>query len=313
MQNTSTAKNLVKSKLTEGIIATLAFFGIYQVPLSAQRIWELLYRVSATREQVDLELERLVTLNAIVYRDGLYALREWDEKKRQENLQEMDKRWTRVRKYYWLLSAIPFVEHMSVINSLSLGTADENSDIDFFIITKPNRLYFVRSLIIIMFKLLRVYKGKGKINMKFCFGFYVSSSSMNIKRVMLAQEDPYLVFWMGSMVPIISLKYYERFMKENRWVYSWLPNFRGLSRLDFYRTLTPSARLKKFLEAVCYLPAAAFEPLLRKIHIKHTFKLPENHWATSTTIAERNILKLHALDPRKEIRQKFWASLRSHR
>jgi hypothetical protein len=45
---------------------------------------------------------------------------------------------------------------------------------------------------------------------------------------------------------------------------------------------------------------------LRKIHIRHTFRLPENHWKTSSTIANKDMLKLHALDPRKDLRDSFW-------
>jgi hypothetical protein len=51
------------------------------------------------------------------------------------------------------------------------------------------------------------------------------------------------------------------------------------------------------------------EPLLRRVHIRHTFKLPENHWKTSSTIADRKMLKLHALDPRKDLRNRFWHTL----
>lgn len=311
MPNTSAVKNLVKSKLTEGIIATLAFFDIYKLPVNAKRIWELLYRVQASFQEVELELIRLARLNIIVYRDGLYALEDWDDKQYKENQQEIEKRWTRVRRYYWLLSAIPFVQHVSVINSVAMGNADKDSDIDFFVVTKPNRLYFVRSLIIVLFKLLGVYKNKSRTNMQFCFGFYITSDKLNIKEIMLPEEDPYLVFWMGTMTPIISLKYYEKFIKENKWIFAWLPNLRTMNRLEFYRKLHPSEMLKMTLELLCYIPAAIFEPLLRRIHVNHTFKLPENHWGTSSTVANKQMLKLHALDPRKEIRQKFRTILNS--
>lgn len=299
------AKTFVKSKLTEAILATLAFFDIYKLPISGRRVWELLYRVQATPEAVTLELHRLVQLGIIVHKDGMYALEAWDSKIYQANQVEIEKRWTRIRRYYWILSAIPFVEHISVINSVAMGNADHESDIDFFVVTRPNRLYFVRSVIIVLFKLMRVYKNKQQINMRFCFGFYITSDRLSIKELLLPGEDPYLVFWLGTITPIFSLKYYEKLMKENRWIHSWLPNFKTMHRLEMYRKLKPSIALKKFLEIICYLPALILEPVLRKIHIRHTFKLPENNWKTSSTIANRTMLKLHALDPRKDLREKF--------
>jgi predicted nucleotidyltransferase len=312
MQNIS-AKTFVKSKLTEGIIATLAFFDIYKLPISRRRVWELLYRVQATPEAVGLELDRLVQLGIIVSKDGLYALQDWDAKQYQANQIEIEKRWTRIRRFYWILSAIPFIEHISVINSVAMGNADHESDIDFFVVTKSNRLYFVRSVIIVLFKLLGVYKNKQHVNMRFCFGFYVTSDSMSIKELLLPEEDPYLVFWLGTITPIFSLKYYEKLIKENHWIHSWLPNFKTMQRLEMYRKFTPRIVLKKILEILTWLPAVLLEPVLRKIHINHTFNLPENSWKTSSTIANKTMLKLHALDPRKDLRQKFYLILSKYR
>jgi predicted nucleotidyltransferase len=306
-------KPLVKSKLTEGILATLAFFDIYKLPLEEKRIWELLYRVQATPQEVKLELERLVRLGIIIYKDGLYGLEEWSEKIYINNQAEIRKRWVRIRKYYWLLSAIPFVEHISVINSVAMGNADHESDIDFFVVAKPNRLYFVRTFIILLFRVLGVYKTRDRVNMQFCFGFYVTSDNLSIKELLLQPEDPYLVFWLGTIIPIYSLKYYEKLMKENKWLSSWLPNFKTMHRLDMYRKLRPNLELKYILHVLLYLPAVLLEPWLRRIHIRHTFKLPENNWPTSSTIANRTMLKLHALDPRKDLRRKFWDILKNYR
>jgi hypothetical protein len=85
-----------------------------------------------------------------------------------------------------------------------------------------------------------------------------------------------------------------------------------MQRLDMYRRLKPNLKLKRFLEVVCYLPAALLEPVLRRVHIRHTFKLPENHWKTSSTVANKSMLKLHALDPRKDLRKQFFDKLREY-
>jgi len=312
MQSIS-AKSVVKSKLTEGLLATLAFFGIYRLPITARRAWELLYRVQATQEQVDLELSRLAQLGVIAARDGLFALQDWDSAAFRDGQLEIGKRWTRIRRYYWLLSAIPFVEHVSVINSVAMGNADSESDIDFLVVARPNRLYFARSVIIALFKMMGTYKNRTHVNMRFCFGFYVTSDAMAIRNLLLPGEDPYLVFWLGTIVPVYSLKYYESFMKANRWIYSWLPNFNTNNRLDEYRKLKPSRVLKKFLEVTSAVPAAVLEPVLRRIHIRHTFKLPENSWKSSSTVANRTMLKLHAIDPRKDLRDRWRSALQKYK
>lgn len=298
-------KSYTKTKVTEGVISTLAFFDLYKLPLPLQRIWELLYRVQATLPQVEQELSQLVQLGVVIHKNGLYALNDWDEAKYLANQLEIDKRWAIINKYFWALSSVPFVEHIAVINSVAMGNADSESDIDFFVITKPNRLYFARTWIILLFKLMGVYKNRKVTNERFCFGFYITSDKLSIKELLLAGEDPYLIYWLGTITPITGQNIFERFIKENKWIYSWLPNYRTQFRLEVIKNLKPALFLQNFISLVMALPAAMTEPFLRWYHIRHTFKLPENHWATSSTIANKHMLKLHAIDPRKDLRNKY--------
>lgn len=308
----TSAKSYTHTRVTEGILATLAFFNLYKLPVSLQRLWELLYKSEAGIQEVAGELNRLIKLDLVVHKDGLYALEDWNQKTYSNNQGEISKRWNRIKKYYWLLSSIPFVEHISVINSMALGNADSESDIDFFIITKPNRLYFARTWVILLFRLLGVYKKKGRINEKFCFGFYVSSNALSIKDILIPDEDPYLNFWMGTMTPILGERMYEKFLKENRWIYSWFPNFKPVLRITKIKELRPSKKLQKALELVLVFPAMALEPALRRIHIRHTYNLPENSWKSSSTVANKNMLKLHALDPRKDLKKRFYEALQRY-
>jgi hypothetical protein len=312
MQKIST-KQFTQTNVTQGVLATLAFFNLYKLPVSSHKVWELLYRTAATLPEVEAELDRLVKLDVIITKDKLFALENWDEKLYATNQQEIEKRWNRIKRFYWALSSVPYVESICVINSVAMGNADTESDIDFFIITKPNRLYFVRTWIILMFKLFGVYKTRDKINKQFCFGFFITSDALSIKHLLLPQEDPYLVYWLATIIPITGEQMYERFIKENRWLYSWFPNFKTLHRAGMVREFQPKKRLKRIFEALFNVCAALTEPLLRRIHIRHTFKLPENHWRTSSTIANKTMLKLHALDPRKDLRQRFWDTLRNYR
>ncbi len=306
-QTLANTKNL--SKTSQAILSTLSFFNIYKLPLSANRIWQLLYFKEATFEDVQKNLEELVRAGIIEHHHDLYAVTDWDQAAFDDKQQEIARRWNKIKKYYWLLSAIPYVENICVINSVAMGNADSESDIDFFVVTKPNRLYFVRTFIIILFKLLGVYKNRTKINEQFCFGFYVTSDNLSLKNLLLPGEDPYMVFWTGTIIPILGEQMYNKFIKENKWIFSALPNFRPEQRLLQIHQLEPSRKLKRFLEILLWVKAVWQEPILRWYHIRHTFKLPENHWATSSTIANKQMLKLHALDPRKDLRKAWQETL----
>ena len=297
------AKNLNENQ--KAILSTLSFFHIYKLPLNAERIWQLLYCRQATLDEVKKELLNLSNKGIICENGGLYSLDHFDTWKYHANQLEIKERWEKVKKYYWLLSCLPFVEEISVINSVAMGNADAESDIDFFVITRPKRLYFVRTMVIVIFKLLGVYKTRTKINKRFCFGFYMTTDQLSIKNLLLSEQDPYMAFWLGTMIPIVGHNVYEKFIKENRWIYYYLPNFNLFKRLSLTKDFKPKPRLKFLLSALAYFPAIILESILRRIHIRHTFKLPENHWKTSSTIANKQMLKLHALDPRLDLRAKF--------
>jgi hypothetical protein len=162
--------------------------------------------------------------------------------------------------------------------------------------------------------MLGVYKTRDQVNERFCFGFYVTENHSQLENVLIEDEDPLFAFWFASFAPLINRHAYRDLVESNRWIYDYFPNFEYITRLMYIQERSFWLLLaKNILEFILILPAIALEPLLRSIHIRHTFRLPENHWDTSTTVANEYMLKLHALDPRKDIRAKFYEVLRSLR
>jgi hypothetical protein len=293
-------------QIERAIFSTLSFFSLFQVPLSQDKVFLYLYKQSASLKQVGEVLEKMVLENKIFSKNGLYALKAWPDSLTNLRQQEAEKRYKKVRKFLWLLSLVPFVREASLINSMAIGNIKKESDIDFFIIVRPGFLYFARTFIILLFHLFFLYKTKNHIKEKFCFGFYISTKHLNLEDILIQPTDPYTAFWLASMKPLFGKKEYVAFIKANPWVFEYLPNFTptphfyGLIKKPF------GIYLRFILEIIFYVPAFLVEPLLKRIHIRHTFNLPENHWPTATTIAKSDILKLHALDPRAKIRDDFY-------
>jgi len=309
-------QNLPNNSNTESIkkaiLNTMAFFSIYDLPISLISIHQYLYKTHSFFEAVEIAASQLVNEGKLVTKNQLYALNAWDDTKLEANRMEIAKRWRKVNRYYWLLSLIPFIHHISIINSLAMGNADFESDIDFFVVTKPNRLYFVRTIVIILFRILGVYKTKRHINERFCFGFYVTSNRLSLAKVLLPDDDPHFAFWFGHFAPLLNKDGYKQLILANPWIYTYFPNFDFDLRLTQIKQKNILMRIiKGIFEVTLVLPTMILEPVLRGIHIRHTFNLPENHWPTSTTVANAHMLKLHALDPRIDIRQKFYALLQS--
>jgi hypothetical protein len=295
-----------ETKLSKAVFSTLAFFSLYNLPVSDKRLHELLYDYSANAEELAPVLEALVLDNKIYRAGNLYSLKSWKAEDLRTKQIEISKKWNKIDRYYNWLAVLPFVRQMSVINSLALGTADADSDIDFFVVTDKNRLYFVRSMVIVLFRLLGVYKTRQKIKDKFCFGFFVARDNLNLENLQIKPADPYFRFWLASMRPIIGGQEYWQLMQENSWLAAHFPNFKPASRLTSVKQSGFIIKaLKIALEFLLWLPAVIVEPILRRIHITHTFRLAENHSASSTTIANRSMLKLHAHDVRADIARAF--------
>ncbi len=60
----------------------------------------------------------------------------------------------RAQKYIHRLTWIPGIEMMAIVNSLSMLATHPDSDIDLFVITGKNRIWFVRILITITLGIL---------------------------------------------------------------------------------------------------------------------------------------------------------------
>lgn len=312
--NPSPARGGEQSAIGRAIIFTLAFFALYELPLSSRRVHELLLNQMATVDEVEQALASLVADNKIIQAGSLYSIKPWNQTTYHTNQIELMKKWAKIDAFFNWLAILPFVRNISVINSLALGTADADSDIDFFVITKPNRLYFVRTVIIVLFRLLGVYKTRQKIKDKFCFGFFVTSKTMSFESLMLKPQDPYFLFWLASMRPVLGGQAYWQLMQANQWLTEYFPNFKPMQRLSSAVKPNPVVSVVKFLfEIILWLPATLLEPVLRRIHINHTFKLAENNTTASSTIANASMLKLHAYDVRAEVAAAYEQALQNSR
>lgn len=302
------------TSVEKAVLATLAFFNIYKIPVRKDRIYCLLYQYKVDYSEFENTLLRLVQEKRIYSEGDFFALFSWEAKQLEERKLFAAKQWRKIDKFFWILYLLPFVKQLSVINSLAMGNTNEKSDIDFFVVTRAGLLYTTRSLIIVLLKIFGLYKTRTKVKDRFCFGFYVDENRLGLSQVLIPGGDPLFAFWFGSFMPLYGQDLYEKLVLANPWIYGYLPNFDPQFNLKSIRPVSQVLRVtKKIIEIVLFVPAILIEPLARFIHIRHTNNLPENHWPTSTTIAAKDILKLHALDPRKQFREDFHRELEKYK
>jgi hypothetical protein len=130
-----------------GILKLLAYFDIFQYPLTKNEIRQFLVSKD-TEEGLDKLLRGLVTRKTVFLHLGFYSLhnnpllahRRTAGNTRAEKM--LPKAFTTGR----FLFRFPFVRAIGISGSLSKNFADEKADIDFFIITKANRLWIARTI-----------------------------------------------------------------------------------------------------------------------------------------------------------------------
>ncbi|MCL5795411.1 MAG: hypothetical protein M1338_03565 [Patescibacteria group bacterium] len=296
--------------IKKNIIKTLLFFSMRFRPLKLDELYIYLYsEKQISLKLLKLNLQKLVVERLVREKNQYYFLPGADFNLYKKQIPIIQKNWQKARFAAKILRFIPFIRMAAVINSLSFNVISKNSDIDLFIITAPNRLYIARSFAILILKLLGLYKNKKNYRGKLCLGFYITESNLNLEKIALKPFDPYFYFWLVSLTPLWGIKVYRKFLAKNRWINKYFANFSAQAKLNLSAdkiVAQNSSWVQKIKEVIFIGFLGDFwENILSSIHIKHTWNLAENHSKSSTTIAYKNILKLHAKDRRLEYKNKF--------
>lgn len=117
---------------------------------------------------------------------------------------------------------IPGLRMVAVSNSLAMYATHPNSDIDFFIITAPRRLWIVRTLVLGIATILWVRTSPWDEAGKFCFPFMMTERNLSLQSIAL-DADIYLAYWITTIKPISSsFDTYSRFLRMNEWIHLFI-------------------------------------------------------------------------------------------
>jgi hypothetical protein len=202
--------------LQKDILATLAYFDLFDYPLTHTEIFQFLQKQSIS-EEVNYELLQLVYNNQVFKADEFYSLQNdysLIKRRRSGNAKARDLLGT-AQKVAGLISTFPFVRGVAVSGSLSKNFADENSDIDFFIIMAPNRLWLGRTLLHIFKKLTFLVKRQDW----FCMNYFIDEAELQIK-----EKNIYTATEVATLMPLRGIDSFQRFYTANKWYRYFLPN-----------------------------------------------------------------------------------------
>jgi len=137
------------------------------------------------------------------------------ERRRKGN-ERAEKKLRIAKKIARLLYHFPFVTGIAVSGSLSKNYADKDSDIDFFIITKENRLWLSRTLMH-LFKKISFLAGKEHW---LCMNYYIDESALEIK-----EKNVFTAIEVITLHPFYGNSTFKKFFTANKWSRSFYPAF----------------------------------------------------------------------------------------
>jgi len=206
-----------KYLLRQSIIRTLAYYDIFSYPLTAEEVYHNLGNNHTSVDEITRELEYMTSNKLIFQKENFFQLKDDDNyvQRRIKGNQLADKRLKTARKISGFISRFPFIRGILLSGSISKGFMEEDSDIDYFVITYPNRVWFSR-LMLMLFKKLFLLNSKKN----FCINYFVDCENLEIeeKNIFTATE-------IVTLLPTFGRNIYDEFYKKNFWVKQFYPNF----------------------------------------------------------------------------------------
>lgn len=220
----------------EQILRTLLYYDIFDYPLKSEEIFRFLGIQSIHESILDSRLSRL-TEQGIIFQFGtFYSLKnnEATIARRVKGNECAEKYLALARKKALLISKFPFVRGVLASGSLSKGYMDDTSDLDFFIVTAPKRLWIARTLLV-MYKRLFLFNS----HKYFCVNYFVDEDHLEIE-----EKNLFTATELATVIPLYGAAEFESLHRANAWIRDFFPNHRRRSSSDVpVSTLTFGKRL----------------------------------------------------------------------
>jgi hypothetical protein len=200
----------------QSIIKALAYFDIFNYPLTKEEITSFLDQFVAV-DDVTEALQQLVAGKRIFRLGNFYSL-QYDHALHTRRLagnRKAESLLTIAYKIGGFLYQFPFVRGIGISGSLSKNFADQQTDIDFFIITRANRLWLARTLMH-LFKKLTFITGHQHL---YCMNYYIDEEAMCID-----EQNIFTATELVTLLPVCGNGTMDRFYDQNNWAAAYFPN-----------------------------------------------------------------------------------------
>jgi len=273
-------------------LKTILYFSIFRYPLTLEEIHGYTNHndiVETESELTNLESEEIIKKidDFYVYNKDLDSV-----PKRLKGNFEAKKAMLIAKKRANFIAKFPYVKAVGISGSLSKSYYDKNSDIDFFIITEPNKLWICRTFLILYKKIFLLNSKK-----YFCVNYFISTSQLEIE-----EQNRFTATELKTLIPMHGKEVFEEFYKANDWVTAYFSKF--ISNLSQV-TNTQKPFLTKSIEFIFNSNIGQFfDNLFKQITLKKwksKFKLLNQEDFKIALKSTQNISKHHPSNFQKKV------------
>lgn len=184
-----------------------------------------------------------------------------------------------------IVSKIPEISDVFLVNSYALGALKPSSDIDLLVITHPRLLWLARLKLTFALEKAGLRRKPGQVEDRFCLSFFVTNDALDMSRIAL-HDDIYLAYWTAQVQSLLQVTS-TAWTEQNRWLTPLFPN-RPQSSLP-----TPPHQQLPFLPIRSLLNHLVRLPMKARSEAKARTLGPE-----SSIVISDQMLKFHNSDRR---------------
>lgn len=199
------------------VLMPLLYFEVFSYPLTITELLHFCQAQGCKRETVEQALQTGIAQGYIFQHEQFYACQdkpEWITKRKEHN-HRATRYLARAYKMAQLIRRFPYVRGVFLSGALSKNVMPKDGDIDYFIVTKPGRLWVSRTLLVLFKKIFLLNSHK-----YFCVNYFVDEDHLEIE-----EKNLFTATEVVTLVPLYNAKLYRAFCKVNAWTQEYCPNF----------------------------------------------------------------------------------------
>jgi len=124
------------------------------------------------------------------------------------------KYWRKALIAAWWLRFVPYVRLIGLNGSMATGSVHAESDIDFYIVTAPNHIFFTRALTTLLVHVLGMRRHGNYVAGRVCLNRYATTEFTEI-----TPHDSYHARVFHNLIPLAAMpSVYGEYCRQNAWM-----------------------------------------------------------------------------------------------